>query len=112
MNAPKLVILTTLPVYLSPTSTSFVSPLIIFIAASAALASEDPMLIVPSSSISTVASVCSTIPRIVLPPGPITIPILSLGIVILFFFAYLIKSVLEFNFQILHGAITLIFGPK
>ena len=39
-------------------------------------------------------------------------PFLSLGIVILCFFAYLIKSVLEFNFQILHGAIVFIFGPK
>ena len=33
-------------------------------------------------------------------------PFLSFGIGILFFFAYLIKSVLEFNFHILHGAIT------
>ena len=39
-------------------------------------------------------------------------PFLSLGTGILFFFAYLIKSVLEFNFHILHGAITLILGPK
>ena len=39
-------------------------------------------------------------------------PFLSLGIGILFFFAYLIKSVLEFNFHILQGAIILIFGLK
>ena len=39
-------------------------------------------------------------------------PFLSLGIGILFSFAYLIKSVLEFNFHILHGAMILIFGPK
>ncbi len=39
-------------------------------------------------------------------------PFLSFGIGILFFFAYLIKSFLEFNFHILHGAITFIFGPK
>ena len=39
-------------------------------------------------------------------------PLLSLGTTILFFFAYLIKSVLEFNFQILHWAITFIFGTK
>ena len=32
-------------------------------------------------------------------------PFLSFGIGILFFLAYLIKSVLEFNSQILHGAI-------
>ena len=37
---------------------------------------------------------------------------MSFGIGILFFFAYLIKSVLEFNFQILHGAITFNLGPK
>ena len=36
----------------------------------------------------------------------------SFEIGILFFLAYLIKSVLELNFQILHGAITLIFGLK
>ena len=39
-------------------------------------------------------------------------PFLSLGMGILFFFAYLIKSVLELSFHILHGAITFIFGPK
>ena len=39
-------------------------------------------------------------------------PFLSVGIGILFFFAYLIKSVLEFNFHILHGAIIFTFGPK
>ena len=39
-------------------------------------------------------------------------PFLFLGIGMLFFFAYFIKSVLEFNFQILHGVIIFIFGPK
>ena len=39
-------------------------------------------------------------------------PFLSFGIEILCFFAYLIKSVLDFNFQILHGAITFMFAPK
>ena len=39
-------------------------------------------------------------------------PFLSFGIEILFFFAYLIKSVLEFNFHILQGAIIFTFGPK
>ena len=39
-------------------------------------------------------------------------PFLSLGMGILFFFAYLIKSVLELSFHILHGAIIFIFGPK
>ena len=39
-------------------------------------------------------------------------PFLSLGMGILFFFAYLIKSVLELSSHILHGAIIFIFGPK
>jgi hypothetical protein len=37
---------------------------------------------VPSSWMSTVAPVSSTMPRIVLPPGPITAPILSTAIFI------------------------------
>ena len=40
------------------------------------------------------------------------LPFLSFGIGILFFFAYLIKSVLEFNFHILQGAMIFNFGPK
>ena len=39
-------------------------------------------------------------------------PFLSLGIGILFFFAYLIKSVLDCNVHSLQGAIILIFLPK
>ena len=39
-------------------------------------------------------------------------PFLSFGIGIPCLFAYLIKSVLDFNFQILQGAITFILGPK
>ena len=39
-------------------------------------------------------------------------PFLSLGTGIPCFFAYLIKSVRDLNFQILQGAIILIFGPK
>ena len=39
-------------------------------------------------------------------------PALSLGIGILYFFAYLIRSVLDLKFQIRQGAIILIFGPK
>ena len=39
-------------------------------------------------------------------------PFLSVGIGILFFFAYLIKSVLEFNFHILQGAIIFTLGSK
>ena len=40
------------------------------------------------------------------------VPFLFLGTDILFFFAYLIRSDLEFNFQILQGATIFIFGPK
>ena len=38
-------------------------------------------------------------------------PFLSLGIGILFFFAYFIKSALDCNFHSLHGAMVLIFLP-
>jgi len=39
-------------------------------------------------------------------------PFLSLGIGMLFFSAYLIKSVLDAKSHSLHGAITFIFFPK
>ena len=39
-------------------------------------------------------------------------PLLSFGIGILFFLAYLMRSVLDFKFQIRHGAITFIYGLK
>ena len=52
----------------------------IALAASSALA--EPISTVPSSCMSTVAFVASTIPRIVLPPGPITAPILSVETII------------------------------
>ena len=39
-------------------------------------------------------------------------PFLSLGIAIRCFFAYLIRSVLDFNFHILQGAMIFILGPK
>ena len=78
-NAPNEATFATFPVKTSPTWISRVRSLIIEIALFALSASEDPMSIVPSSSISTVAPVSSTILRIIFPPGPITVPILSTG---------------------------------
>ena len=78
-NAPKFISRVTWPVYRSPTSTSFVSPSIMRMACSAAAASDAPMVTTPSFSTSTDAPVVSTMLRIVLPPGPMSAPILSTG---------------------------------
>ena len=57
-------------------------PRIQSIAAWAAVASTAATLMVPSSSMSILAPVCSVISRITLPPVPITSRILSLGMLI------------------------------
>src|SRR6185369_9111622 len=65
-----------------PGSGSATMPLIQLRAASIWLRSLDAILIVPSSSMSTLAPVSATISRITLPPVPMTSRILSLGICI------------------------------
>ena len=54
-----------------------VRPSIIFCASSAAAPSWEAIVTIPPSSISIFVLVLSVIPLIVLPPGPITVPINS-----------------------------------
>ena len=70
-NAPKSTVFTTLPVYITPNSASATISLIFFKAASDASLS-DAAILMPSSSISTLAPVVSHISLITFPPGPIT----------------------------------------
>ena len=74
-KAPKGMTRLTTPSYSLPTSASAVIPSIMRRASSAGPASTEAMVIVPSSSTLTVAPVFS-ISRMVLPPGPMTAPIL------------------------------------
>ena len=85
MNAPNLVMFTTSPSYSAPRSGSG-GKAIIFTrstAAASASASLEAMRTIPigpCSSISMVAPVSSSSSRMTLPFGPMTSPILSLGI--------------------------------
>ena len=80
-NAPKSVVLTTVPRNRSPTvgSCGLAMALIMSIAACAEGPSVAPTNTVPSSSMEICAPVCSVIELIILPLGPMTSPILSTG---------------------------------
>ena len=83
-KAPKVVVFTTRPSYVSPTRTGrgFAISSIIRAASSAPSPSVEPMNTVPSSSMLMSAPVIAMISLIFLPLGPITSPILSTGILI------------------------------
>jgi len=80
-NAPKVVVLTTVPMNRSPTSgiCGLAMAFTMARAASADGPSTAPMYTVPSSSIVMSAPVSSWIWLIILPFGPMTSPILSTG---------------------------------
>ena len=81
-NAPNDVMFTTSPSYSLPTSASGGKAIwsTFSLAAASEAPSADPIRTVPSSSISSVAPVSSSISRIIFPLGPMISPILSLGI--------------------------------
>ena len=79
-KAPKDVRRVTLPVYVSPSSTSLVRFSIMALAFWACSSSGEPIKTVPSSSTSILQPVSSMMERMTRPPGPITAPILSCGI--------------------------------
>ena len=81
-NAPIGIILTTLPFTTIPGSGLNVNSLIIFLAISAPSWSLDVIVTTPESWISISAPDASIIALICFPPGPITVPISSVGIVI------------------------------
>ena len=81
-NAPIGIILTTLPLITIPTSGLKVKSLIIFLAIAAPSWSLDVIVTTPLSWISISAPEASIIALICFPPGPITVPISSVGIVI------------------------------
>ena len=70
-------ILVTTPEKISPSWTFLVKPSMIFWASSAAAPSWEAIVTMPPSSISIFVLVLSVIPLMVLPPGPITVPISS-----------------------------------
>ena len=76
-KAPKSTVFTTLPLYITPNSASATISFIFFCAASEDSVSDAAILMVPSSSISTLAPVDSHISLIIFPPGPITSRIFS-----------------------------------
>ena len=80
-NAPKFIILVTVPSYISPTSISLAMSIIIFIAFFPLSVSVEYMQTFPSSDMSIFTPVASIILLIIFPPGPITSFILSVLIV-------------------------------
>ena len=81
-KAPKSIILVIEPWYILPISGSATIPIIQFRAASPSSFFSDAILTTPSSVISILVCVVSTISRITFPPVPITSRILSTGILI------------------------------
>ena len=79
-NAPNSARRVTVPRYVRPISGTAVMSPIIWRAFSAAAASLEETRTCPLSSTSIFTPVASTIPRITLPPGPISSRILSVGI--------------------------------